>query len=210
MHIDLTARPIDRALVVCSGPSAAGIDWQAIPEHVPIVAVNTTITSLPRAEYWLSCDPPTIEWIRPDMLPHGCQVVATKTAAEVPGAWCVPVAAVPDQCVFAFRGFDWDGALPGIDSGFAAINLAAVLGARRIAVVGLDGGGQGPADYWHPRPAIHAIRIPDDGRPSHLAAPLAAEQCRERGIEVRLGSPDSRVTAWPRCTPAEAIDWVAR
>jgi hypothetical protein len=100
------------------------------------------------------------------------------------------------------KGFDPDpGCLrSGNNSTYAAIHLAAHLGARRIILLGVDMRlGPNGESHFHGGHGLvlRAETLTELMLPwfDHLKAPLA-----ERGIEVLNASADSALHTWPRCT----------
>ena len=200
---------IASALVVCGGPSLRGFDWSCLDRATsPVIAVNSALYALPRADWWLTVDKDVGRALMPVEGP--CQYVASfgsyAAACQLPGfppgrSWYAPPSDIGIHRLAA-RGFSWDWTLPGHDSGFSAINLAAMMGAIRIAVLGFDCGGR---EWWcDPTPGQFKTSRVD----RTAGAEQAARQCRERGIEVVNGSPDSLCHAWPRCPPSEAVAWL--
>ena len=95
------------------------------------------------------------------------------------------------------------------DSGYAAINLALLFKAKKIAIVGFDGTYR---EWFHPHALEKVIKCdPPKGvkRTMHTAWKTAAQQCRDLGAEVVNGSPESACQAWRRTTPEEALKWIA-
>lgn len=97
------------------------------------------------------------------------------------------------------------GGLVG-NSGAQAINLAYLLGARRLVLVGFDMrvGGDRRHHFFgdHPKPLTngtnYALFVRGMGG---LAADLAAE-----GVNVLNASTNSALPFWPRCSIPQAID----
>lgn len=107
------------------------------------------------------------------------------------------------------KGFDPDpGCLrSGNNSTYAAIHLAAHLGANRIILLGLDmkhgPGGEthfhGGHGVLHLAETMTQLMLPWF---DHLKAPLAA-----RGIEVLNACADSALLTWPRCSIDQGLDF---
>lgn len=104
----------------------------------------------------------------------------------------------------AVPSFEPDHIAQGKNSGFQAVNLAALLGARRIVLVGFDMGlaedgrrhffGDHPGRMNQPSPYKSFIRAFDEAAP-HYAA---------RGVEVLNASRRSALACFPR-VPLESI-----
>ncbi len=105
-------------------------------------------------------------------------------------------------------GFSWDADRlhrQGGSSGYAALNAAVLMGAKRIVLLGYDyKRGKDGRKNWH-----KAYDWPQNenwpawARRYDVVAPML----KTRGIEVINASPDSAVTAFPRMTIADALAW---
>lgn len=94
----------------------------------------------------------------------------------------------------------------GGNSGFQALNLAAVLGCRRIVLVGYDMHLEdGP--HWHGR-HDGPLNNPLPGKVSQWIQRLdgAAVELRERGIEVINASLNSALTGFRKAPFAVALE----
>lgn len=85
----------------------------------------------------------------------------------------------------------------GRNSGFQALNLAILAGAKRILLIGFDGkpASDGKAHWFgdHPRPT------PQAAYPLYRQAMSAAEQAIEAaGVQVINCSPGSAIDSWPK------------
>jgi len=87
------------------------------------------------------------------------------------------------------------------NSAFGALGIAYLMGARRIAIIGLDATRETYArGVGRPRGGIDHV-------PGLFATALP--QLERRGAEVMNGSPHSRVVCFPRCTPEQALEWIS-
>ncbi len=197
---------IQKALVVCTGPSVRSVDWEVLRDlDATIFAVNYALYHVPRADYWFSFDSGIIS--RKIKFRLSCTYVAALATSHE--AAKSAMRRFPDGSHHVQRvlekdadspGFLFDGRLP-CDSGFSCINLAIMMGAKKIAVVGFDCTLWGHF-YEDDKPCEQKTRVAA-GR-----ADATVEQCRQRGIEILNGSPASRCTSWPRCAPEDAIRWI--
>ena len=194
---------IKKALVVCTGPSVKGMDWTVLKTlDATIFAVNYALYHIPCADYWYSFDKSIIESIE-FRLP--CVYVAALSRRHDTGISAMQRYPCGSHHVQRLNlkdvdkpGFLFDGRLPG-DSGFSCINLAVLMGAKKIAVAGFD------CTY-----RSHLYDNENNG-PVRGAAKRAAgtvDQCRELGVEIVNGSPGSRCGAWPIVDPSAAIKWL--
>lgn len=199
--------------IVGSGPSMDGVQL-ALPSHVRVIAVNHAILHVPRADMFFTLD--ARGGIR--------RLLAARRAgvtyyAAVRGDYGHPQAAHRDlrapaepHVTFLRR---MDGPLEplrgcprlsespfsihGGNSAYGALGLAYLMGARRIALFGVDGKG---GYAWGPGAPLQDL----SGLGELFASALP--QLAARGAEVVVGSPDSVVDCWPRMTPAEAAAWL--
>ena len=194
---------IKKALVICTGPSVKGMDWSVLKTlDATIFAVNYALYHIPCADYWYSFDRGIIESIE-FRLP--CVYVAAlsrwhdKGTSEMKrypcGSHHVQRLNLEDV---GKTGFLFNGRLPE-DSGFSCINLAVLMGAKKIAVTGFD------CTMYS-----HAYDSEKSGRKRDAAkyAEGTVDQCRELGVEIVNGSPGSRCGAWPIVEPSAAIKWL--
>lgn len=203
-----------RVAIVATGPSAEELTLALLEDAaeagVHVIAVNGAIAWPPVAHSWFTLDPDRRN--RPRMAnPRS----GTHYYAAVPDDYGSPTALHNRHRAPAERGVTWlrrfRGSVPlscdprAIRSGnsaFGALNLAWLMRAERVALIGVDG-----------TPSRHAYERRRSIRSmSHLPSLFrsATSQLEDRNVEVRNGSPDSRVTCFPRCAPDEAIEWVAR
>lgn len=102
-----------------------------------------------------------------------------------------------------------------VNSGAAAISIAANAGAKRIILLGFDmhinGNGQ---KHWHrlyqgePTAGVVAGNLPKVNAPfiRHLRGfPDIAKDARARGIEILNASPESEITVFPKVTVKELL-----
>ena len=99
----------------------------------------------------------------------------------------------------------------GSNSGYSAVNLAYLFGAKRIVLLGYDMKVQGERSHWHDRvdnmPASYFQNVlQNEFLPlvSYLVEPL-----RKAGVEVINATPDSALTLWPSMTLEQALQPVS-
>ena len=87
------------------------------------------------------------------------------------------------------------------NSAYGALGLAYLMGARSVAILGLDGTRDAYA-YGPGRPL---------GDFAHLPALFrsALPQLARAGVTVQNGSPASRIDCFPRLTPQAAVAWIS-
>lgn len=189
--------------IVAGGPSLIGFDFSRLA-GVNVIAINRAHENLRRADVLWWSDPPFFRRHREALLAHRAPWKATAQVGYEPGE-------LPESVhVYRFKGmkgFDprHDHLRHGNNSAYAAMHLAAHLGASRQVLFGVDMryGSGGESHYhgghfdagrrvYHEEGDLRDKMLPYFGS---LAGPLA-----ERGIGVLNASPESALTVWPRCS----------
>ncbi len=214
MQFGMPKQRIDRALTICSGPSAGPVVRAGLPElpGVSTIAVNMSILELPHADWWVSgCYETARHYGKVKAANHALFLKPEKFEKCKAGNF--PFPNLPDDTHVISRcletkGFVFDGErLCRYDTGFATVNFAAALGAKRIALLGYD------CTYreWFHKHVVQSPTDPPQGtrRSSTGLWETTAKQLAERGIEIRNGSPDSACKEWNRRTPQEALEWIS-
>lgn len=195
--------PSQTVAIVASGPSLRGADLGALA-NTPTIAINDSWRLVPRAEILYACDPPW--WRAHDFVPafSGERWTQHKgpeswpTEAQLAGLRVIRSAARP--------GVSTDPALihTGFNSGFQALNLAILGGARRILLLGYDmQKAPGWSHWFGDHPGALNRHSPYDLFISAFCE--AAGQIRDLGVEVLNCNPDSALPCFPRTTLAEAL-----
>jgi hypothetical protein len=200
----------DRIAIVASGPSARGF---SAPPGVTVIAVNGTIEWLPTADYWFTLDPGQRNRAR--MLNRRPGTVYFAAVPSTFGTASAPLTGMRQPAPAGIRYLlrmtgngvlsaktglsDHPGQIHTGNSAYGALGLAYLMGARRIALFGVD--------------ASHARRI-EGGRSSnldHLPAlfATAASQLDGAGVEVVNASPGSAIECFPKMTMGDALQWLS-
>lgn len=190
--------------IIAGGPSLADFDFRRLAGRSTI-AINRAHEALGSATLLWWSDPNFWRKHREALLAHPAPWKATgalnrRDLVDYP----------PEIVTYRFtgiEGFDPDPLClrTGNNSAYAAMHLAAHLGARRIVLLGVDmQHGPNGETHWHGgHGLLHQERtLTEKMLPlfAGLVAPLA-----ERGIEVMNANPDSALALWPRCTIDEAL-----
>ncbi len=95
------------------------------------------------------------------------------------------------------------------NSTYAAIHLAAHLGAARIVLLGVDMryGPAGESHFHGGHGLIHSEATLTELMLPHFE-PLV-KPLQQRGITVVNASPDSALRCWPRCSIDEGLAWIS-
>lgn len=170
--------------IVASGPSAAGF---IAPDGVTVICVNGVVGWINRADYWftLDCDRRNLRrCFRPR-----CSI---QYVAAVPGRYALPSHVHRFHRVSAPGLSKHRGVIHSGNSAFGAVGLAYHLGARRVALIGVDGTNE------------TRVEGGKSGDLSHL--PALFESALGQIEIVNCGKLDSDLI--PRMTVSEAIEWM--
>ena len=139
----------------------------------------------------------------------GIKVSVTPAARDIPWVRYIPRdTSHPKGITTNSKAISWN-----LNTGAAAINLAAHLGAKRIILLGFDMKlGKGNMQHWHnlyqKGPVIEKDirrmkKLPFD---RHLSCfPAIAADAKKLGITILNASPDSAITAFPKVTVKEIL-----
>ena len=192
-----------QCIVAATGPSlTAQVAEQCVGQHV--VAVNDAYRLLPWAEVLYACDP---DWWD---VHHGCPGFAgEKWSSHDPGNNNDKLAIATRYGLRLVGGRDGEGfSLDpsvinyGSNSGFQAINLAILMGAKRILLVGFDMHTRGPRHFFgdHPEPLSNYMKfetlVPFFSRAAKLLPP---------SIEIVNCTPGSALDCFPMMALEEAL-----
>lgn len=184
--------------ILGGGPSLKGFDAEVLRGRGRVIAVNEAglavnpgdEDALPRAPwadvlYW--ADPQFLAWNHDRLQTHQGRYKITRHQPEVDTGLDIKLLPQSDQPLAVDRR-----SLSGFCGGGAAINLAYLLGAKRIVLLGFDMKG----NNWHSR---HRRSIDKDRYRTHFMPPIAkmAWPLKERGVEVINCTPDSALTCFP-------------
>ena len=190
-------------IIVASGPSVLAVSRDDIlAADAVVIAVNGAIDWLGRADYWFTLDPSQINLVRASNRISGCEyVMAMPDNMQAPAGVTRMERRQGDAYgkARALQGLSEDkNAIHTGNSAYGALGLAYHLRPKRIVLLGVDGTRERRVDGGYSRtlehlPALFTSAIP---------------QLQKRRIGVVNGSPDSRVTCFPRVTPQEALCWL--
>lgn len=187
-------------IVLASGPSGAG-PWPK-PPKVPVIAVNGAIDGLSWApSYWITLDPSPENQVRFQSRRAGTRYFVAVEPDHGPAARSVNHRADFTGCHKLLRqhgeGMPADPRVIHVgNSGRAGIQLALHMGAKRIAVFGVDASEGG---YWH-SPEMRSGNL--HGLPGLLS--------ELHGLaDIRFSDhPASRVSGFPRLEASDLLRWI--
>lgn len=187
-------------VIVGGGPSLNGFDMERLRGRFHVLAVKATIFDIPwcDAGFGLECADLARWWDRLTKL-------STPNYWAIPDNWFFrrPLRPSPGMTFLRRRaGTELSrntGAITsGGSSGFGALNLAVLKGARKIVLLGYD---YRPTGHHNDRHYPGRIETPAAkwtewaGNFDRAAMALKAD-----GVEVLNASPESMITAFPKCT----------
>ena len=216
----------ETAVILAGGPSLKGFDTSALRLRQPcgcvvhgrtiprVICINDSWRLAPRADVFYYCDR---QWFdsQTAINPYSLDGTLSFHEAIYRGFWVCGnglwYADHPQVHGLRFSGqsglSDDPAALRhGSNSGYAAINLAYLFGAKRIVLLGYDMHVEPSGrTHWHDQPRADGFAgiIKDSFLPcfDSLVEPLKAA-----GVEVLNATPGSALTCWPIVTLEEALN----
>lgn len=187
---------LDRLLIIASGPSAGGL---VFPDVLPVMAVNGAIDGLKRADYWFTLDPSQGNRARMEKPKQGTTYLCAagpQQALNVKGSQIIFLRRLPGRGISEKP----DSVMTG-NSAFGALQVAVLLGAKKIGLVGVDATKD---EYWHGPGRSKSL----EQLPAMMSCALP--QLMRKGIEVRLGSvyDKPRVTCFRAMSPPDLVEWL--
>lgn len=195
-------RPV---FIVGGGTSLKGFDFNSLRGRGYVLAVKQAWRDLPFADACFGLDRAWQTWARDDLLALTF-TMPLWIAIEPEWTGFKPIAGA--HYLRMIRKAETLSESPwtvesGGNSGFGAFNFAYLKRARRIVLLGFD---FGPSHYdpsaYTPRPDDHNLRYMQ-GWADNFSKTLP--QLRAAGVTVLNASPASKISAFPKMTPAEAL-----
>lgn len=197
-----------RCFILGGGPSLKGFDFTRL-KWGRIIAINRAFEFCPQADVLFSMDYNFYSWLRQGRIADGAQekflnFTGIKTWVDAgnlqygPGIFYIRRVNKLGSSLYGFPASLNSGIFSGNNSGYGALQLAILLGARPIYLLGYDMKGTNFHSGYPSRPNPKAI--PSFAVGFNLLAPEAAR----RGVEIFNCNPDSAL----RCFPFVDIDQV--
>jgi hypothetical protein len=193
-----------QTVAICaSGPSLTVDDCAYLRGKVPIIAVNDAVRLAPFADVLYSSD--RLWWLRA----RGATWFAgAKFAIGSRADHADPVA--PGIIVLRYTGVDGleldpAGLRTGRNSGYAALNLAVHLGARRIVLVGYDMQATGGRMHFDGAPRGLMATSPSLFALWRQLFQTMVEPLQIIGVDVWNATPGSALDAFPRATLRDVV-----
>lgn len=203
---DWNDRPV---ALVGGGPSLTGFNLDRLRDRYRVVAINGSIFDIPWADAGFSLDRLAMrmwwERLRASSVPlwfavpdcflrnfNGLPAPSMRFVRRMPGS--------------SFSDSPWWISCGGT-SGYGALQLAALKGARSITLFGFDYGAS-PSGAWHHNERHYhfaPVQIPDKWTRFASAFNAAAPVLAGAGVKVLNASLNSTISVFPKCTPQQAI-----
>jgi hypothetical protein len=200
--------PGETVVCVASGPSLTVEDVDAVRGRARVIVINRSIELAPWADVWYAADAKLWKWAYRG---EGDWQAVKKIAGEFAGrkyAVTTESAKWPGVQVIGRAGSTGLSLDPaklalGANSGYQAINLAVLLGASRILLLGYDMRlGKNSRQHWHPD---HPMKMRSPYQTFQAAYPTLVAPLKAAGVEVINCSRDTALTCFPRMPIADAL-----
>lgn len=194
----------ETVFICAGGPSLIGFDWRRLDGR-RVIAINRALEFVPGADVLWWSDASFWRRNRDAIMAHEAPIKATcqvdyRDEDELPQE-------IVQYHFTGGIGFDErPGCLRhGNNGGYAAIHLAAHLGAARIVLLGVDMkyGPAGESHFHGGHGLVHREAVLTELMLPHFE-PLV-KPLQRRGITVLNASPDSALRCWPRCSIDEGL-----
>jgi hypothetical protein len=191
--------------IVGGGPSLRGFDFKRLWDAGHVVCVNQSMLDIDFCDAAVSMDHKFVSSNQDRLakVAERCDlylVYFANSGPRVPGA--IYLIEEPTSGL----SLDPSRVRTAGTSGHAALNVATLKGAKKIVLLGFDYGAVNGKHHYHDAYSWH--------KPEEQNWPQWAKffdqsktQCDELGIEVVNASPESTITAFPRMSIEEAMQW---
>lgn len=199
-----TVEPIwegETVYIIGGGPSLIGFDWTRLSGKRTI-AVNKSILSYPNADAMYWTDSRVYGWNKSEIDKFKGPKYTIRHHVTYP----TDVKILRKSNKFGLEDSK-DAICHGNNSGYAAINLAYLLGAKRIILLGYDMKNDGSRGHYHdgyPVPVTGNNIYKDQFIPGFQ---IIADLLRQKNIEVYNASMTSALTVWPKISFDKALSF---
>jgi hypothetical protein len=205
---EATKRPISKVdpilagetvFIIGGGPSLMDFNWNALYGKKTI-AINKSLLSFPQANILYWTDSRVYSWMKNEI----DNFKGPKYTIRDHPSYVGDIKILRRGNKFGLEESK-DTLSHGNNSGYAAINLAYHLGAKRIILLGYDMGNDGRRGHHHdgyPVPVTGDDIYRDQFVPGFR---VLADLLKTKGIEVYNASPRSLLTVWPKITIEKAL-----
>jgi hypothetical protein len=199
-----TVEPIwagETVYIIGGGPSLIDFDWSKLSGKKTI-AVNKSILSYPNADVMYWTDSRVYGWYKNEI----DKFKGLKYSIRHNVTYTSDVKVLRKGNKFGLEDSK-DAICHGNNSGYAAINLAYLLGAKRIILLGYDMRNDGKRGHYHdgyPVPITGNDIYKDQFIPGFN---IIADLLKQKNVEVYNASMISALTAWPKISFDKALSF---
>jgi hypothetical protein len=185
--------------IIGGGPSLAGFNWKGL-EGKKTIAINKALITYPNADvvYWT--DSRVYRWYTQEIN----RFKGLKYTIKGNAGYAPDVKVLKRGVKFGLEEAR-DRLAHGNNSGYAAINLAYLLGAKRIILLGYDMKNDGIKGHYHdgyPVPMTSDKIYRDQFLPGFE---ILAEKLKEKKVQVYNASPISNIKCFPKINYEKAL-----
>jgi hypothetical protein len=185
--------------IIGGGPSLIGFDWNRLIGKKTI-AINKAILSYPKADVLYWTDSRVYGWYKKEIDSFKGLKYSIRNHASYPA----DINILRKSNKFGLEEAK-DALCHGNNSGYAAINLAYLLGVKRIVLLGYDMHNDGKRSHYHegyPVPATGDNIYRDQFVPGFE---ILADLLKQKKVEVYNASTTSSLRVWPKITFEQAL-----
>ena len=199
-----TVKPLwlgETVYIIGGGPSLKGFNWQQLNTKKTI-AINRAVQFYPNADavYWT--DARVYMWYKKDIDKFKGLKFTVKAASNYAGK----VNVLKKGVKFGLEA-KRDSLAHGNNSGYAAINLAVHLGAKRIILLGYDMGNEGSNSHFHDGYPVNATAENIYKNQFIPGFNILRELLYSKGIECYNASIHSKLDVFPKIDMIRALSF---
>lgn len=187
--------------IIGGGPSLIDFDWNRLSGKKTI-AINKSILSYPNADAMYWTDSRVYGWNKSEI----DKFKGPKYTIRHHVTYSSDVKVLRKGNKFGLDESK-DSICHGNNSGYAAINLAYLLGAKKIILLGYDMKNEGTRGHYHngyPVPVTGNNIYKDQFIPGFQ---IIADQLKQKNVEVYNASMTSALTVWPKISFDKALSF---
>ena len=191
----------ETVFIIGGGPSLRDFNWMSL-HGKKVIAINKSLLSYPSAQVLYWTDSRVYSWMKKEI----DDFKGLKFTIRDHPSYVGDIKILKRGNKFGLEESK-DTLAHGNNSGYAAINLAYHLGAKRIVLLGYDMGNDGKVSHHHsgyPVPVTGDNIYRDQFIPGFR---VIADLLKQKGVEVYNASPKSLLTVWPRITLDKALSF---
>lgn len=185
--------------IVGGGPSLSNFNWDALRTR-KVIAINKAFLNVPFASVMYWTDSRVYQWHKKDIENFSGLKYTIR-----------PHSSYREDVLILRKGnrhgleTTSDRLAHGDNSGYAAINLAYHLGAKKIVLLGYDMGNNGTKSHYHEGYPVTATSQKTYNDRFIPGFSTIAGELKRKGIKVFNASPQSRLNAFPKITLQESL-----